>query len=143
MKTGTILLLAAGAYGIYTISRKSSGAKKLQFYPQSVDLKHVSLTNWTPDLLVKIVNPTYVSQNIDAVFLSVFSDDTQVGRIQITTPFKIAKLTDTVIKMPITIMPSGAGKVVGEILKGNKPNFSIKGTVSSMGVTIAIDEPLT
>jgi hypothetical protein len=143
MNIKTLLGLGLLIGGAIYISRKTTGAKKLEFYPKSIDTSKVKFTNWIPDLNVQIINPSYVEQNVDAIFLNVYADDEQIGRVQITTPFKIPKLSDTVIKFPITIFPLSAGKVIARLIQGKVPSFSIKGTVASMGVTVLIDEKIS
>lgn len=137
-----LLIIGGVGYALYTASRKAGGAKKLEFYPESIDVSNVKLTNWVPDLMVRVVNPSTVQQNIEAVFLNVYADSTQIGRIQISTPFKIPKLIDTVVKFPVNLFPAGVGKLAANIIRGKKPKFSIKGTVTSMGITVPIEQTL-
>lgn len=133
----TLALLTVGVLA-YTGFRKGIGAKKLEFYPQGIDLSKISLTNWKPNLKIKIVNPSYIAQKVDAVFLNVYFDNTQLGRIQINTPFEIPKLADTDINFPVQLFPAAVGTLAGKIIKGEMPEFSIAGTIASMGATIPI-----
>ena len=138
----TLLLAAAAAFAYFKFGRKAVGAKKLEFYPESIDLSNIKLTNWQPDLLVRVVNPANVSQTVDAVFLNVFANKTQIGRIQITQRLEIKKLSDVVVRVPIKIFAVGTGTIIGKLIKGETVKFSIAGTVTSMGFTIPIEVAL-
>lgn len=143
MASDRTLLMAAGAAFLYfKYGRKAAGAKRLEFYPESIDLSNIKLTNWQPDLLVRVVNPAGVSQTVDAVFLNVFANKTQIGRIQITQRLEIKKQSDVVVRVPIKIFALGTGTIIAKLIKGESVKFTIVGTVSSMGFTIPIEVAL-
>lgn len=129
---------------VATLVKKGQAATKLEFYPEGLDVSKISLQNLKPTLKVRIVNPRDVQQNIEAVFLNVWSDDKQIGRVQITEPFKIPALADTVIGIPVTILPTAAVSVLAAVIrnKGKLPGVELKGSVQSMGIAIPINVTL-
>lgn len=138
-----LLITAAAGLTVASLVRRGKAATKLEFYPEKIDVSKMSLTNLKPDLLVRVVNPRNVTQDIDAVFLNVYMDGNQVGRIQITTPFKIPKLSDILLRLPVQILPTGVSIVTANWIKSKSfPGAQLKGTVSSLGVPIPIDVTL-
>lgn len=126
-------------------ARRGVAATKLEYYPENVDFSKVSLTNIKPDLILKVVNPARVAQSIESIFFSVYAGETQIGRIEITTAFKIPAQASIPLRIPIQIFPTKAAIVLAQVIKnkGKLPDVSIKGTVNSAGIAVPITAKLT
>jgi LEA14-like dessication related protein len=139
-----ILPLGLTAAAIFYV-RRGVGATKLEYYPENVDFSKVSFTNIKPDLILRVVNPARVGQSIESIFFNVYANDIQIGRIEITTPFKIPAQASIPLRIPIQIFPVKAATVLAQVIKnkGKLPGTSIKGTVNSAGIAVPITATLS
>ncbi|CAK0746856.1 hypothetical protein CCP1ISM_250011 [Azospirillaceae bacterium] len=140
-KVLTIGLVGLGVYAL-TGMNKARAAQKLQFGVSNVDFSHMSLSNWTFKVILSVINPTKVEQNINAIFGSVYAGTRKIANIQQTTPQKITKQGNSYLEIPVKLTPDGAGYFLAQFVNGDIPTITVKGTVDTMGIQIPFEEAL-
>lgn len=146
MANGKGILIGGLAVLALYFANKGRAAVKLEYYFNTVDLSSLRLQNFPGTITTKlsVVNPTNTEQVLDAVFANVYlADGTQIGRIQQTTPQTILARNTTVVETPVILFAAGVGKLAGMVLQTQSvPPITIKGTITSMGVSIPFEQTL-
>ena len=135
-----ILLGLLAATGI-VIGRKILTASKLKFYPKNVKLTGSGITDQKLYLTVEVVNPTFTQLTVNNIFLTIYSNDKLIGRVEYNTPIVIAKNGSTLLNIPIKLNLGGLTYLTAEyFIKGIKPKFKVVGSVNSGGASVPIEE---
>ncbi len=139
MEIVTILILGAIAM---TAAGAKKTSKKLEFIPTGITVTKKTRAGAKRKLSLQmdILNPTKKRVAVKSLYVSIYANESKIGRVERFTPFTIAPQARTAVKFPITISAAGLGKMIADKIRGKTVTFKALGIVNVFGMDQPIDE---
>lgn len=149
----TKFLFAAGAFGVYRLSRLSNAGDSLQIDPKEVRFKRRDGMNLEFEFVIQANNPTSFPLKLNNLNLTVSIADARLAQVtagpsQLGGGVPIPAYSLTPLKIPFSVLIPSAVVTLGATtvsLLGSSQgatNVTVKGPITVNGITTSVDETI-